>query len=126
MLQQKIPEDFVIATGRMITVRNFIEIAAKILGWGNKNNPNGIIWKGEGINEVGIRADTNEEVIKVDSRYFRPTEVDQLLGDPSNAREKLGWVPKISLEEMVKEMINNDMEEAKNQILIKQNKDLKP
>ena len=122
MLQQDFPEDFVIATGKMITVRNFIEIAAKILGWGNKNNPSGIIWKGEGINEVGIRADTNQVVIKVDSRYFRPTEVDQLLGDPSKAREKLGWVPKITLEGMVSEMINNDLEEAKNRILINKNK----
>ena len=122
MLQQDIPEDFVIATGRMITVRNFIEIAAKALGWSNKNNLNGIIWEGEGINEVGIRADTNEEVIKVDPRYFRPTEVDQLLGDPSKAKEKLGWVPKISLEEMIKEMIFHDIEEAKNKILIKENK----
>ena len=122
MLQQDIPEDFVIATGRMITVRNFIEIAAKALGWSNKNNLNGIIWKGEGINEVGIRADTNEEVIKVDPRYFRPTEVDQLLGDPSKAKEKLGWVPKISLEEMIKEMIFHDIEEAKNKILINENK----
>ena len=122
MLQQDIPEDFVIATGRMITVRNFIEIAAKALGWSNKNNLNGIIWEGEGINEVGIRADTNEEVIKVDPRYFRPTEVDQLLGDPSKAKEKLGWVPKISLEEMIKEMIFHDIEEAKNKILINENK----
>ncbi len=122
MLQQDIPEDFVIATGRMITVRNFIEIAAKALGWSNKNNLNGIIWEGEGINEVGIRADTNEEVIKVDPRYFRPTEVDQLLGDPSKAKEKLGWVPRISLEEMIKEMIFHDIEEAKNKILIKENK----
>ena len=122
MLQQDIPEDFVIATGRMITVRNFIEIAAKALGWSNMHNLNGIIWKGEGINEVGIRADTNEEVIKVDPRYFRPTEVDQLLGDPSKAKEKLGWVPKISLEEMIKEMIFHDIEEAKNKILIKENK----
>ena len=122
MLQQDIPEDFVIATGRMITVRNFIEIAAKALGWSNKNNLNAIIWEGEGINEVGIRADTNEEVIKVDPRYFRPTEVDQLLGDPSKAKEKLGWVPKISLEEMIKEMIFHDIEEAKNKILIKENK----
>ena len=125
MLQQDKPEDFVIATGKMITVRNFIEIAANFLGWGNKSHPNGIFWQGEGINEVGIRADTNEEVIRVDARYFRPTEVDQLLGNPSKAKEKLGWVPKISLEEMIKEMINNDIKEAKKEILIEKNKGYK-
>ena len=113
MLQQVIPEDFVIATGRMITVRNFIEIAAKILGWCNKDNPNGIIWKGEGIHEIGIRADTNEEVIKVDPRYFRPTEVDLLLGDPSKAEKMLGWQATTKFEKLVAEMVQADLVLAK-------------
>ena len=110
MLQNKNPEDFVIATGRMETVRRFCELSAIALGWFPKNssNPKGIIWQGEGINEIGKREDTGDIVIKIDPRYYRPTEVEQLLGDASKAKEKLGWVPKITLEEMIKEMIIND------------------
>ena len=108
MLQQNEPEDFVIATGRMETVRRFIEICAIKLGWiKNKNEP-GIIWEGEGINEIGRRSDTNEIVIKIDPRYFRPAEVDQLVGDPKKSFEKLGWKPQINLEEMIDEMIKSD------------------
>ena len=103
MLQQETPEDFVIATGRQETVRTFIEIASKELGWG------GIIWKGSGINEKGYRQDNGQEVIRIDSRYFRPSEVDQLIGDTKKAQKKLGWVPKTSLEEMIREMINHDL-----------------
>ncbi len=112
MLQQEKPEDFVISTGRMETVRNFIEMTAKKLNWNNKNSENGIIWEGEGINEVGRRADTKEIVIKVDKRYFRPTEVNELLGDSSKAFKKLGWEPKTTLEELVEEMVAFDKEEA--------------
>ena len=110
MLQNEKPEDFVIATGRMESVRRFCEISAINLGWFNKEskNPKGIIWEGNGINEVGRREDSGEIVIRIDSRYYRPTEVDELLGDSSKAKEILGWEPKISLEEMIKEMINND------------------
>mgnify|MGYP001235962368 CR=1 FL=1 len=109
MLQQEKPEDFVIATGRQETVRKFIEIAASKLGWNKKSNSNkAIIWKGNGLNEIGIRADTGEEVIKIDSRYFRPTEVETLLGDASKAKKILNWEPKISLEELIEEMIEND------------------
>ena len=103
MLQQETPEDFVIATGRQETVRTFIEIASKELGWG------GIIWKGSGINEKGYRKDNGQEIIRIDSRYFRPSEVDQLIGDTKKAQKKLGWVPKTSLEEMIREMINHDL-----------------
>ncbi|WP_269611678.1 GDP-mannose 4,6-dehydratase [Prochlorococcus marinus] len=103
MLQQETPEDFVIATGRQETVRTFLEIASKALGWG------GINWKGSGINEKGYRQDNGEEVIRIDSRYFRPAEVDQLIGDAKKAQKKLGWVPKTSLEEMIREMINHDL-----------------
>ena len=108
MLQQEKPEDFVIATGRMETVRRFIEISAYILGWNTKANEPAIIWEGNGINEVGKRADTKEIVIRIDPKYFRPSEVDQLVGDPSKAYKKLGWKPKITLENLVEEMINED------------------
>tara|TARA_Y100001978_G_C23696551_1_gene437918 strand:+ start:1258 stop:2385 length:1128 start_codon:yes stop_codon:yes gene_type:complete len=119
MLQQELPEDFVIATGRMETVRKFIEICAKKLNWAvNKNGP-GIIWEGEGINEVGRRADTNEIVIRIDPKYFRPTEVDQLLGDPTKAFKKLGWTPKTNLEELIEEMLENDMEEGRKESFLK-------
>ena len=118
MLQQDIPEDFVIASGRMETVRRFIELTAINLGWDKFNKGKGIIWENKGINEVGKRADTNEIVIKIDPRYFRPTEVDELLGDPSKARDKLGWVPKITLEELISEMVENDINEANKENLL--------
>ena len=111
MLQQEKPEDYVIATGRQITVRSFIEIAAKELGWGSENGP-AIIWEGEGLNEIGRRADNDNIVVRIDPRYFRPSEVDTLLGDPSKAMKKLNWVPKISLEELITEMIEIDLKEA--------------
>ena len=116
MLQQDTPEDYVISTGRAESVRKFAEISAHYLGWSKENNK-GIIWEGEGLNEIGRRADTLEVVIKVDPRYFRPTEVDFLLGDSKKARINLGWSPKIKLEELIKEMIENDKEEEKKKIL---------
>ncbi len=118
MLQQKYPKDYVISTGRSESVRKFAEISAEYLGWGKNDNPP-LIWKGEGINEVGIRSDTNEIVIRVDPRYFRPTEVDFLLGDSKKSNKELGWSPKISLEEMIKEMINSDKEEARKEAVLK-------
>ena len=117
MLQQEKPEDFVIATGRMETVRNFIEISAKCLKWNNEKGGPAIIWEGEGIDEIGRRADTNEIIVKVDKRYFRPSEVEQLLGDASKAKNKLGWVSSTTLEELVKEMIYNDLLEAKKEAI---------
>ena len=119
MMQQEIPEDFVIATGKMITVREFIELCAKELGWNNKKSNNGILWEGEGINEIGRRADTGEIVIRVDPRYFRPTEVEELLGDSSKARKKLNWQPKISIEELISEMIDEDSKESKKESILK-------
>ena len=113
MLQQKTPEDYVIATGRMVSVRKFIEMCAEELNWAKRNDEPAIIWEGEGLNEVGKRADTNEIVIRVDPNYFRPTEVDQLLGDSTKANRELGWSPKTSLEELIKEMISHDIQEAK-------------
>jgi len=103
ILQQEKPEDFVIATGRQESVRKFIELSATELGWG------GIVWEGEGLDEIGKRKDNKKIVIKVDKKYFRPAEVDTLLGDPSKAKTQLGWEPKTSLEEMVSEMIQNDL-----------------
>tara|TARA_Y100001968_G_scaffold280565_1_gene277220 strand:- start:91854 stop:92993 length:1140 start_codon:yes stop_codon:yes gene_type:complete len=119
MLQQEIPEDFVIASGRMETVRKFIEITAHLLQWNNSKGGPSIIWEGQGVNEIGKRADTEEIVIKIDPRYFRPTEVDQLLGDPRKAKEKLGWEPKTTLEEMIAEMVEVDKEEAKKESHLK-------
>ena len=113
MLQQKNPEDFVIATGRQESVRKFIELSAKELGWG------GINWEGEGINEIGKRADTNQVVIKIDKKYFRPCEVNSLIGDASKAKLKLGWSPKTTLEELVSDMIKSDKELAKKESLLK-------
>tara|TARA_B100001027_G_scaffold156452_1_gene110099 strand:+ start:227 stop:1306 length:1080 start_codon:yes stop_codon:yes gene_type:complete len=113
MLQQEKPEDFVIATGVTETVREFIEKCAKKLKWNNKENESPIIWEGNGINEIGRRADTKDIVIRVDERYFRPTEVDILVGDSNKAFKKLGWKPKINLEELIDEMIEKDLKEAK-------------
>lgn len=105
ILQNKIPEDFVIATGKQYSVREFINLACKVIDIDIK-------WKGSGINEVGVFE--NKEIIKVDKKYFRPTEVDSLLGDATKARKKLGWFPKITFEQMVKDMIEHDIEIEKN------------
>tara|TARA_B100000886_G_C20421728_1_gene491923 strand:+ start:1621 stop:2754 length:1134 start_codon:yes stop_codon:yes gene_type:complete len=121
MLQQEKPDDYVIATGRMETVRRFIELSAKALGWNKSKKSNSIIWQGSGINEVGKRADTGEIVIRIDPKYFRPTEVDKLLGDPSKALNKLGWESRTSLEDLVNEMIKFDKEEALKEALLRNN-----
>ena len=104
MLQQKKPEDFVIATGKQYSVRDFINEAANNLDMK-------IEWRGKGVEEIGTF--NNKDVIIVDKRYFRPTEVDTLLGDANKAKEKLNWSPKISFEELVKEMIDRDWKLAK-------------
>jgi GDPmannose 4,6-dehydratase len=107
MLQQQgPPEDFVIATGRQESVRRFIELAAQQLGWG------AMVWESNGINEIGRRGDTGAVVVRIDPRYFRPAEVETLLGDPSKAKAKLGWTPTTTLEELVAEMVDRDVEEA--------------
>ena len=102
MLQQDKPEDYVIATGRMTSVRKFIEIASYKLNWG------GIKWEGSGDSEIGRRHDNNRIVIRIDPSFYRPAEVDQLLGNASKAHTKLGWRPKISLEQLIDEMIESD------------------
>ena len=113
MLQQEKPEDFVIATGRQESVRRFIELTALELGWGAMQ------WEGTGIDEVGRRADTGDVVVNIDPRYFRPAEVETLLGDPTKAKEKLGWTPTTTLEELVAEMVATDKEEAQKEAYLK-------
>ena len=102
MLQQEEPEDFVIATGVQYSVRDFVNAAAKELGIS-------IRWEGAGVSEKGIDEATGKCIIAVDPKYFRPTEVETLLGDPTKAKEKLGWVPKISFAELVAEMVREDL-----------------
>jgi GDPmannose 4,6-dehydratase len=113
MLQQEQPEDFVIATGRQESVRRFIELTAQELGWGAMR------WQGSGLEETGIRGDTGEVVVRIDPRYFRPAEVETLLGDPTRAKEKLGWTPTTTLEELVAEMVAADKEEAAKEALLR-------
>ena len=113
MLQQEgPPEDFVIATGRQESVRRFIELTALELGWG------AIEWEGKGLEETGQRS-TGEVVVRIDPRYFRPAEVETLLGDPAKAKAKLGWTPTTTLEELVAEMVATDQEEAKKEAYLK-------
>jgi len=97
MLQQDEPDDYVIATGKQYSVREFVEAAAPYFGMN-------IVWEGEGLDEVGIDKLTKKEVIKVSPKYFRPAEVETLLGDATKAKQKLGWKPKISFEQLVEDM----------------------
>jgi GDPmannose 4,6-dehydratase len=111
MLQQEVPEDFVIATGKQYSVRDFVAAAGSLLDMK-------IEWSGEGVDEVGIDTVTGRELIRVDPRYFRPTEVQTLLGDATKAREKLGWRAEVTFPELVAEMIESDMELAKRDALV--------
>lgn len=111
MLQQSEPEDFVIATGEQHSVREFVELTGKELGMR-------IEWRGKGVKELGVDAATDRVVVKVDPRYFRPTEVDTLLGDPTKARTKLGWRAETSFEDLVKEMVASDLEAARRDALV--------
>jgi GDPmannose 4,6-dehydratase len=125
MLQQEEPEDFVIATGKQYSVRQFIEMSANELGIN-------INWKGIGEDEVGsinlsspilntqqTALKAGDIIVRIDPRYFRPTEVETLLGDPGKAKEKLGWIPEITLQEVCKEMVSYDLDQAKRHSLIK-------
>ena len=124
MLQQEKPDDFVIATGVQYSVRTFINKAAAHLGIE-------LAWEGEGVNELGrvarISGDkatalkVGDVIVKIDPRYFRPAEVETLLGDPSKAKNKLGWVPKITLDQMVQEMVAHDLDQARQHALLKSN-----
>jgi GDPmannose 4,6-dehydratase len=121
MLQQQVADDFVIATGVQYSVRQFVQFAAEELGIR-------IRFEGEGADEVGIVEGVDNKdlkvapgavIVKVDARYYRPTEVETLLGDPTKAKEKLGWTPQTSLRELVKEMVEADFEAAKRDSLVK-------
>jgi GDPmannose 4,6-dehydratase len=123
MLQQEKPEDFVIATGVQYSVRDFVNAAAKELDMK-------IRWEGTGIDEKGYLvnpsllegeadAASQKPIVQVDPRYFRPTEVETLLGDPTKAKEKLGWTPKITFHELVAEMVREDLKRAQRDELIK-------
>jgi len=121
MLQQEQPEDFVIATGQQLSVREFVCLSAQEAGID-------IRFKGEGVDEVGVvdSVDTHkapsvkvgERIVRVDPKYFRPAEVDSLIGDPSKAKEKLGWEPEISVEQMCAEMVAHDLEQAQRLALL--------
>ena len=102
MLQQEVPDDYVVATGEMHTVREFIERSFARVG-------RGIEWKGAGVDETGIDTTTGKTVVRIDPRYFRPAEVEQLLGNPARAKEKLGWEPEVKFEELVKIMVDGDL-----------------
>ena len=126
MLQQDEPDDFVIATGVQYSVRDFVNASVEELGIKLR-------WEGTGVDEVGI-VDTvdagrgtgdavltpGQTIVRVDPRYFRPTEVEALLGDPTKAKEKLGWTPTTTFAEMVVEMVRSDFEDAKRDDLVKQ------
>jgi GDPmannose 4,6-dehydratase len=111
MLQQDKPDDFVIATGEQHSVRDFVVLAGAELGMQ-------IAWNGKGIDEQGIDAKTGRVIVKVDPRYFRPTEVETLLGDPSKARKQLGWTPEHTFQDLVREMVASDLEIARRDAVI--------
>jgi GDPmannose 4,6-dehydratase len=126
MLQQETPEDYVIATGQQITVREFIDAAAAKMGVTLR-------WEGEGVDEVGIvdsisptalagdemKINEGDTIIRVDPTYYRPAEVETLLGDPTKAHKELGWKPSTTLDEMVEEMISHDLDKARQQALLR-------
>ena len=111
MLQQDTAEDFVIATGKQYSVREFVAAAGARLGMK-------IEWQGAGVDEEGVDTVTGRTLVKVDPRYFRPTEVESLLGDPSKAREKLGWVAEVTFTELVADMVSSDLELAKRDTMV--------
>jgi GDPmannose 4,6-dehydratase len=111
MLQQDVPEDFVIATGKQFSVRDFVVAAGSLLDMK-------IEWQGDGVEEIGIDVVTGRTLVRVDPRYFRPTEVETLLGDATKARQKLGWTAEVSFPELVAEMVESDLDTAKRDALV--------
>ena len=112
MLQQETPRDFVIATGEQHSVREFVELSCKELGID-------LEWSGEGVSEKGVDVSSGETIVEVDPRYFRPAEVDTLLGDPTEAEEVLGWKPKTPFSDLVREMVENDLKMARKELQAK-------
>jgi len=112
MLQQPKPDDCIIATGKQHSVREFCQLSFKELGIN-------LEWQGKGLNEKGIDKKTRKVIVEIDPRYFRPAEVESLLGNSTKAREKLGWEPKITFEELIKEMVQSDLEKAKREVHLK-------
>ena len=109
MLQQEKPDDYILATGVMHTVREFVEEAAKLLEID-------LIWQGAGLDEKGIDKKTGKTIIEIDPKYFRPAEVDLLVGNNKKAREKLGWEPKVKFKELVKIMVKADLKNERKNI----------
>ena len=110
MLQQPEPDDYVVATGQTTSVRDFVEKAFAVVGVE-------LAWTGAGPDEIGVRTDTGETVVQIDPRYYRPTEVDLLLGDATKARERLGWMPSHTLDELVSEMVEMDLRAARAEVV---------
>jgi GDPmannose 4,6-dehydratase len=111
MLQQEVPEDYVVATGEQFSVRHFVTLAAEKLEMN-------LVWSGSGLDEVG-KVD-GKIIVKIDPRYFRPTEVETLLGDPSKAKMLLGWEPEFTFDQLVTEMVQEDLKLAKRNIALKE------
>jgi len=111
MLQQEVPDDYVIATGVQYSVRQFVEASCREAGIA-------IRWQGTGIDEHAIDQASGKTIVRIDPRYFRPTEVETLLGDPSKAKAKLGWVPEVTFDQLVKEMVQADLEHARQDALV--------
>jgi GDPmannose 4,6-dehydratase len=109
ILQAEEPDDYVLATNETHSIREFVEETFKVLG-------EEIVWKGSGVEEVGLLKSSGKVVVGIDPRYFRPTEVDILIGDPAKAKEKLGWAPKTTFKELVKIMVKSDFEKVKSRI----------
>jgi GDPmannose 4,6-dehydratase len=109
ILQADAPDDFVLATGETRSVREFVELAFAEVG-------RGIEWRGKGVEETGVDRRTGKTVVRIDPTYFRPTEVDELIGDASKARQKLGWKPKTSFAQLVKEMVAGDLAIARREV----------
>jgi len=111
MLQQEVPDDYVIATGVQYSVRQFVAATCREAGIALR-------WEGAGVDERGIDEASGKTIVRIDPRYFRPTEVETLLGDPSKAKAKLGWVPEVTFDQLVKEMVQADMEHARQDALV--------
>ena len=109
MMQQEEADDYVVATGKMYSVRDFVERAARHIGME-------IVWEGEGVEEKGYDKTSGKLIVEVDPKYFRPAEVELLIGDPSKAKEKLGWEPKVGIDELVEIMMKHDLQEAKQKV----------